>query len=1425
MDDNEQQAQALHGGLLLPGTDNGCYFEVIVQMLLDSPGIISCYQRAAQEHTLLQDRPFVQLVAALTSGNAADDAHLQGIIDRLRAQLSPRFTNSPGAATNLLLTNSGGYVAALDDGHLGIPGVEDLFWIYNDHGPWALHYEQTNMSVPNTMLLPDVANKEFSEMMLISYNHSYENPDGFVPPLEDHTAYNRYLGHSMYRLKFVVIASGNADGARRTHSVAQHYKLITYDFMSGNYVMIDPSGSRGVMHTSTYFEDYSELREYLTNEWRQVSTNRNFTSAYFPVLAVYALQGTISLDRTVWPRNVLNMNVGRVLFGIRIIQARRMASLRLLRAAAQQPAVPVGGYVPPQPLLVRRRPVTFDNVPAPQEQPENQQQTLRQRGLSILAAHSTPSTPARTASAARQIPQTPQPNIQGSRQTTVQLRSQRSVSTTISVSQEAEFFVRLSSQEAYDAVIYTFGGLKDMQMNAAVRYAVITLLAMQNDWISLVRDEFGEVASTSTLSWQREFVTECITRFSHAKYGEPLAEVVRSVASIFKMGPGTGKTFAIIFIAFVSLFDWSSGRAAGGNSGKVFIIEPKNILVLEIGNKILRAVSTNAGAYLMTRAEDSLFLSGSRAIHEDSGNLTEYGRAVRSAENTVNITSKTTPIILQLKSIIISTPEKAQGPLSRAFTIDPLFGANETRGLSTMLRSCIIDEAHLVVEGSRSKLLDTVVMMMRVINKPVFYFSGTLSESVIAALQQSNPTELRVYESANSDENTSRYTVKLYKTPQRRSILYPEKLKQTRTKGRQGRDAYYVPGFGEASFKKSFINVYASLIEVSIIQSLIHTNRSTSPFGGRRSAHVLRALHDGMIDDRVTPRALVFINNKVQIEATFVVTVTLAVLTNRVAFSCAAECLDDVEESFENIKMILGDSNLSNIVTRTAAFAKSEYAQLYVQEAEAFVNEHFKSARAIFNAGVNLGIFMNYADMDFGYLESNRARRIINSCILGEKDARYPVSIVISTSVVQEGTNLAPLSLLVIDPSSYSRMNAEDMRQLQGRIGRQRDGIIIAFEVDDQLKLPKTREESQQIILENEADERIQFVIDAYLSIERMEWFRQLSDEQKIRLLSPNNIKILNSMSMSSVYGPDGSVIAGATIDMWFTEMANLRKDAMKILHNFSDEDAVAVKGIPVRMLVFYIMCIFETRSSFLELIDVGGINDDEKLKLASCASFFAASVCLSFMTDKVSKAKRGPLDGDQTNETRFTAINNKIASFYLRCYTTELNKDLAESISEFTLEAIYGFAGMPSNTREYTRIPLISWYIEVFNRSVIISRQLQAAQVDQSVKLMILLAAAKGANTFLSSIASNMNTVMNQIRYNNPEGNRTVYPALADQSTRINENTAITDAIFRDEVVSRFPYRYSEAAFIQYVADFIDAERITIRVIRDVVKAIASET
>ena len=68
---------------------------------------------------------------------------------------------------------------------------------------------------------------------------------------------------------------------------------------------------------------------------------------------------------------------------------------------------------------------------------------------------------------------------------------------------------------------------------------------------------------------------------------------------------------------------------------------------------------------------------------------------------------------------------------------------------------------------------------------------------------------------------------------------------------------------------------------------------------------------------------------------------------------------------------------------------------------------NFGDLRTIFNCGVNIGIFMNYADIDFGYLWNNEVSSLVNSSILGEQDAPYSVNNVTATSVVKEGTNHA----------------------------------------------------------------------------------------------------------------------------------------------------------------------------------------------------------------------------------------------------------------------------------------------------------------------------------------------------------------------------------------------------------------------------------
>lgn len=88
----------------------------------------------------------------------------------------------------------------------------------------------------------------------------------------------------------------------------------------------------------------------------------------------------------------------------------------------------------------------------------------------------------------------------------------------------------------------------------------------------------------------------------------------------------------------MSLYDKCTGRAFTGNGGKAFVVEPKNILV---------AMST-AGAYLLTKATVDVLIADCRRQWDDVGNLTTFGKAPNDAKNAVNVTSKTTPVILNL---------------------------------------------------------------------------------------------------------------------------------------------------------------------------------------------------------------------------------------------------------------------------------------------------------------------------------------------------------------------------------------------------------------------------------------------------------------------------------------------------------------------------------------------------------------------------------------------------------------------------------------------------------------------------------------------------------------------------------------------------------------------------------------------------------
>ena len=88
------------------------------------------------------------------------------------------------------------------------------------------------------------------------------------------------------------------------------------------------------------------------------------------------------------------------------------------------------------------------------------------------------------------------------------------------------------------------------------------------------------------------------------------------------------------------------------------------------------------------------------------------------------------------------------------------------------------------------------------------------------------------------------------------------------------------------------------------------------------------------------------------------------------------------------------------------------------------------------------------------------------------------------------------------------------MRQLKGRIGSQRDGIIMAFSIDGEVKRGASEDESKEMILENEADEGIQFFLNLYKSTMVTERFRHMSDEEKVPLLSLHSIMKLNSISI-----------------------------------------------------------------------------------------------------------------------------------------------------------------------------------------------------------------------------------------------------------------------------------------------------------------------
>ena len=532
--------------------------------------------------------------------------------------------------------------------------------------------------------------------------------------------------------------------------------------------------------------------------------------------------------------------------------------------------------------------------------------------------------------------------------------------------------------------------------------------------------------------WQVEFtymLFEKLQKLKPHQYAD-----IYYLGNILKLGPGTGKTYAIIVISLLYLYNPKRNGMCVGEQGMVVIMQPKNALVQEFGNKIRMMLYTKPEALV-------LIDTGIRRERKEDGEINEYfnwdkmffsinrqGKFVTSEASNlhrmlakvVNIASYTRKVTTEQHNIIVCTPEKALQLMVRI--LDPNLNNTTYKNQYTKFRCLLMDEAHYIMTPDRGMRIDTTVVMARMIGAPTYYFSGTFSDQLLGTFEKNlNSFPIDIQVSANSTEN---YPVDVHECSGSYEQFYnpPEQFK---IKG------VFTAGVIKISSGSKTGNVFPYNINISFknmfsynLYSLIGYYMSTGK------------------------RTMAFVNNIMQVEAYFLTVGLMAI-----AMDMPTQRLDKhFVELLSRSSITINSSELKRVLIPAIKNEVSSCKDM-INRLNDFLNapSRIDLVSRLMISCYEHGIALKHAQVHIPEKDRADLNTLLDKFIT-DTSVNAPLRVLLCTSSILEGINPTPIDVLITDPRSYSQLKSEEQRQLCGRVGRTRPGTIFKFMMSKELK-------------------------------------------------------------------------------------------------------------------------------------------------------------------------------------------------------------------------------------------------------------------------------------------------------------------------------------------------------------------------------------
>lgn len=856
--------------------------------------------------------------------------------------------------------------------------------------------------------------------------------------------------------------------------------------------------------------------------------------------------------------------------------------------------------------------------------------------------------------------------------------------------------------------------------------------ALSRDWIvydHVYKNVYGY--DYSIAKWQLEFLRKIAVIISkniasENDYYNSLDEIAE-LGNIFRLGTGTGKTFAILTLAVLFAYNPYKRKITSGQQGKVIVIQPKNLLTNEFGVSLSNLLSTRCGLLLVydepitqnrkSRSNeppdfvtkllkedlDSIFNVELPKSLEDLDNLEEEEldevqgltpaakNAISEAKMRTNVAAYSKTLTPLNHTFLVSTPEKALNLLGNSYL--KLADDRSNKSLGDMIRCVLIDEGHLIVDANRGFGLDEIAVYLRILEKPFFIFSGTINDVIIQSLQ--NVFGMKVYSIAeqNKPSSVGRFPIAVRTLPYT-SDWTPNRLVLNATQTIYGLDGATVnlPSKAGVSKKTGLLQKYPGFIGLvakhCILRLLFGPDSPIHHFENPQTLkQSLERGYKHLLNDF---RGLVFYQSKLGLEALYAYLVVFSYYVS-----------PDVQRIFED------DNFSSQSITEfpfTISILQNDLEQI-VQACETYVFEELSKydpslldkrdrlTKRLFellsNAdnltqgqqvqlqinskrltwyGFRLGYLFYHASMQDNVMTHDSNMVMLSSCISGFRNAAFPCNLIICTSVIQEGVNPAPLSLLMCHPWSYSKLILEEWRQIRGRLGRQKPGEVILM-FSGQETRAKYSNFNSDVVLKQFPDNlfyRRYFFAYQYLN--------DIRDEN----LPQNELnKVINKFSVSGLFKPI-NFVNEETIDSPSTLLEAYKEAQMNILANLPED------------LRDFLNLVFNTNSVKIPILDVGFLmytvflcsqrsSEDENFG----GTVLACCICLTFLKDKV---KAQDYEESITNNKTLSSI---IAKTYHKMYSVDLPREFSGEIVRFS-KRLYSILSGHANLFEnnYMAVP-----------------------------------------------------------------------------------------------------------------------------------------